>query len=159
MADDNAPTQKSQLRPVWNDQLQRLIAYANADWQAMQLAAIGMWYQPKIEGQWSGDLFDLQGMSQPFSRDEHEQDFASVMTDPSQAGCAGDLMAIQLQGDMLGSLERAFRERHKTWPRMMVHANARRYGHQHDYGVFRTGFLGYLQFILRQSGGDSPGAG
>ncbi len=155
MADQ--PTQKSQLRQIWIDQLNRLAAYAKADWNAMRLDGLNMWYQPQAEG-WNQDLFDLKGMSQAFDRGAHAQDFEAAMANPANAGCVGDLMAIQLQGDFLASLERAFRERHKTWPRMMVQANCRRYGHQHEKGLFQLGFKNYLAFVLRMAGSDNPTA-
>ena len=145
---------KAQLRQGWLDQQKRLVDYTRADWKAMKLEDHWMWYQPKG---WSGDLFDLVGMHEPFKRDDMEQDFESVMKSGDGPGCAGDLMLIQLQGDWLASLERAFRERHKTWPRMMVQANCRRYGHQHEKGLLEVGMKDYLTFISRHSSADAVG--
>jgi hypothetical protein len=155
MADPGEQTKKSDIGQHWQKQHQRMVDYAKKDWTAMKLGAVWMWYQPDAQG-WNKDLFDLTGMSQPFDRQDQFNDFDSVTKDGNSPGCVGDLMAIQLQGDYLGTLERAFRERHKSWPRMMVHSNARRYGHQHDLGVFQTGFKSYLQFILKQTGQDKP---
>ena len=152
---DAEQTKKTDLRSNWKNQHQRMVQYAQRDWTSLKLAGQPMWYQPDAHG-WNKDLFDLKGMSKAFDRQEHFDDFESVVKDTNSPGTSGDFMAIALQGDWLATLERAFRERHKTWPRMMVHANARRFGHQHDLGVLQTGQKSYLQFILSQTGQDKP---
>ena len=155
MADPGEQQKKTDLRQNWTKQHQRIKQYAQRDWMAMKLENQPMWYQPDAHG-WNKDLFDLESMSQAFDRKEHFTDFETIVKDGNAPGTGGDFMSITLQGDWLGTLERAFRERHKTWPRMMVQANCRRFGHQHDLGVWNTGQKSYLQFILSQTGSDKP---
>src|SRR5688572_30126624 len=71
-----------------------------------------LWYIPEVAG-WSGNLFDLEGMSEPFTRSAHSEDFANIVKDTDNPGTTGDLILTALQGDTLAAMERAYRARHK----------------------------------------------
>lgn len=120
--------------------------------EAAALAGQGVPQQHRITPSgWSGDLFDLAGLTNVFSRAEIEEDFLAAIRDAAQPGTVGDLMACQLQGDYLAMQERAFRARHQTPQRLYLHAVARRRAHGHPGGVVVRGVLGQVENILRKS--------
>lgn len=103
---------------------------------------------PEAPTGWDGDLFNLEGISQAFSRDELDEDFLKVI-DPANPGVIGDLVSISLQGDWLATMERAFRARHQTPVRAWMHAAGRRKGHGHNAGVINQGLLRYVENLLQ----------
>jgi hypothetical protein len=86
------------------------------------------WMMPDPNG-WDGNLFDVPGMKEPFDRKEHDEDFNEIVKSGVSPGVLADLASVQLQGDFLAAMERAFRERHKSHVRSMIHASARQAGH------------------------------
>jgi hypothetical protein len=155
------PTQKAYLSEAWQTQFNRFEDYAIADWKGLKLEEGLYWYMPQRDagqGEWSGRLFDIEGISQCYSRKEHRETFVDCVKGGKASGRVGDLMVTELQGDWLAAAERAFRARHHTLIRAMTHANARRFGHQHGSGVLLGGQKSYLDWIIRQTGSDMPDA-
>ena len=110
------------------------------------------WMIPERNG-WNGDLFFIELIKKPFDREEHYVDFLLTVAEPETPGTIADLAAIQLQGDWLAAMERAFRERHKSNVRCMVQASARQKGHSNK--VFETMLTGYIQRILVKGAGGN----
>ena len=101
-------------------------------------------------GSWSGNPFDIPGMTGAFDRDDINQHYAEMLSDPANLGSLGSSLALKLQVDWLAVLERAFRTRHASSVRCAVHAAARRKGHSSGAGIFSIGTLGYVQNIIQK---------
>ena len=109
------------------------------------------WYIVDKNG-WDGVIASgSSDMGKPFSRDEHKDDMAKVYQDPDGDGLVGDMMVSALQGDYLGTQERAFRSRHYSRVSATLQAAGRNYGHGHDAGILERGILGYIQGISKAS--------
>lgn len=120
--------------------------------KAYQLKEQRPWMHPELEG-WKGDLFDLKGMAKPFDRDENHQDLLNAVKSPNSPGTSNDLIASQLQGDFLGTCERAFRERHKSVIRSRLHSAGRHYGSGHEKGIVKAGIQNYIQWLVKTGKG------
>lgn len=148
------PSSVADIRSRFRAQLSALQQSAFAAYNAIAGTATRRWFNPD-RGGWSGDLADLVGMSQAFSRDENAEDYQSAMKDGQNAGVVGDLIASQLQGDYLAIMERAYRARHHSALRCAVHAAARSNGHYNSKGLFQQGVLGYITNIIKAARGGS----
>lgn len=129
---------KSSIGQVFRDQMEALADYAA---QAADKPAQTDWYRPKGL---KDSLTEIDKLHASFSRDEQEADFTSTVKDLDNRGTVGDLSIVQLQGDMLHCLERAFRARHHTSCRTRIHPLARLRGHGMPAGVIREGMEGYI---------------
>jgi len=111
------------------------------------------WYVVDKNG-WDGSLLGgSDGIGKPFSRDEHKDDIEEAFkrNEDSGGGVVGDLMASAMQGDYLGTQERAFRARHCGRVRATLQSAGRKYGHGHEAGILERGILGYIQGIIKIS--------
>jgi hypothetical protein len=108
----------------------------------------GQYEWPK-PNDWNGDVTDLEGMSEPFDREEHSEDVRSAIKDATSPGTLGDLQVSTLQGDYLAIAEQMLRMRNCSPIRAAVHAAARRKGHASDSGPIVRGMKGYIENILR----------
>ena len=137
---------------IFTKQIQALVTYATAMEGSIRGQNPSQFFVPgqgSSGSGWSGDLFDLEGMSAAFDREEIHQMFRAAVKDET-SGSVGDLMAIVMQGDFIASLERAYRARHQSSVRARAHAAARHRGHSHAQGVLQGGLVGYLKNILKQ---------
>lgn len=139
---------KSEIAPKFRDQLETLAEYAQAQGDAVLGETPPKWYRP---ADFEGSLRDLDAISEPFSRGEIERYFEEAVKDSESPGTVGDLAIVQLQGDALAAMERAFRARHASAARCRVHAAARLRGHGHPHGVIRGSLLGYLINLDRRN--------
>lgn len=140
---------------LFSEQLETLRAYADTDKKASlrEEQTWWAWYAPEKQG-WSGDPFDLEGLSEAFSREQHHQEFDQAVSDSSNPGTVGDLAASSLQGDLLAQLERAYRSRLRTSVRNKINAAARRGGHgDEEAGVVALAFKDYVSSFIK--GGSS----
>lgn len=142
------PKSVAQIRDRFRAQLNMLVETGDNNHRAAKLETRRSWTMLDKNG-WSGDLHDLDGMSKAFDRADNWQDFKDAIKDASAPGTSGDIIASQLQSEYLATQERAFRNRHASPCRLMLHAAARRRGHSHDNGVLKVGVLGYLENILK----------
>ena len=76
---------------------------------------------------WSGDPLDIDAIANAFARATSGDSYAAAMT--SSTGAVGDAMAAKMQSDYLAAMERAFRMRHASPIRCVMHAASRRLGH------------------------------
>lgn len=143
---------KTDIRTRFKKQMDQLKAYAEDMAKALSNDGQADWMLPDRNG-WDGDLFNIEDMKKPFDRSEHYEDFVNVCSDSSSPGVVGDLAAIQIQGDFLAAMERAFRERHKSLPRCLIQASARQEGHNQK--VLDAMMTGYVQRILAKGAGGS----
>lgn len=111
------------------------------------------WMQPD-KGDWDGDLFDIDGISDAFDREEINDKFKESIENTEDAGVDGDLVTATLQIDYLGCMERAFRSRHTMRrPRAMGHAAGRMAGHGDEKGVLAQTALEFVRGLVKQSKG------
>jgi hypothetical protein len=143
---------KTDIRERYQVQMTQLKNLAGDAEKALNNEGQPSWMLPERNG-WDGNLFDIPGMKEPFDRREMYDDFVDVVKDASSPGVTADLTAIQLQGDFLAAMERAFRERHKTKIRCNVQAAARQMGH--NQAVLETMMTGYIQRQLTKGAGGS----
>jgi len=107
------------------------------------------WYVVDKNG-WDGVIAGgSSDMGKPFSRDEHKEDMAKVYRGQGDGGLVGDMMVSSLQGDYLGTQERAFRSRHYNRVSATLQAAGRNYGQGHEAGILERGILGYVQGIAK----------
>ncbi len=147
-------TSVAAIRSRFRAQLTALQTGAKAAYAAALMQAPRRWFNPD-PGAWSGDLSDLPGMSAAFDRSDNSTDYQAAIKDGQNPGVVGDLMASQLQGDYLAVLERAYRARHHSSVRCLMHAAARYNGHADPKGLFQQGVLGYLANIIKAAQGGS----
>lgn len=152
MSNPPAGQKKTDIREKFQQQMDRLIFTAEKEEKALEQEDAPDWYMPE-PFDWNGDLFNIEGIAEPFLRDDHYQDFKDVCKNAEDPGTVGDLAAIQLQGDWLACLERAFRARYKSHCRAMVQASGRRMGHHKK--IFEKSLKGYIERILQQAAGGS----
>lgn len=143
------PEAKSQIRDIFLRQVEALTRYAESDRQALLGEGANKFFEPD-KGEWDGNVFDLEGLSAAFDREEIYQDFRATVTED---GYTTDLEITQLQGDFVAAMERAYRSRLCTAVRARCHAAARRRGHANPHGVLIKGLLGYLEHLKRLEGG------
>lgn len=84
------------------------------------------------------DLLDVPGLhDDAFHRDELNINYADVVRSANAPGTAADAMALKMQVDYTAQEERAFRARHASVVRCLVHAHGRLDGHGKN-GVFQA---------------------
>jgi hypothetical protein len=84
------------------------------------------WFVPES---FTGDLLNAEELAAAgFKRDELNADYLKLMNDASNPGKTGEFVAIKQQIDYIAAAERAFRYRHATVTRSLIHASARRAG-------------------------------
>jgi hypothetical protein len=144
----------SDIDPVFEDQVLQQRLLAGNDYQ--NLASSGYKQRvhpmPAMEG-WSGDLFDWDGMSEPFSRKQSNQWFLKAIDNAQAPGVSGDIVLTTTQVDYLACMERAFRARYtNSFPRVMAHTLGRRRGHGDEKNsLYIVGVLQYARGITQQS--------
>jgi hypothetical protein len=151
---DPTATRKSDVDPVFEDQLNTMQDQAQQEYidhgtngydQTQTLMP-----DPK---EWSGDLFDWDNMSKPFSRKKSNDNFIEAIKKVASPGVSGDAVITTTQVEYLAIMERTFRARHtNSFPRVMAHMLGRRRGHgDQEYGLFTKGLLQYVRGIVKQS--------
>lgn len=145
------PSPKSNPDPILLSRLAELSATATAVAEAAVSGSPPRWFRPSGM---ASKLSDLPAYSEFFSRREQELTFEKTVADKDDFGTVGDLMMLQLQGDLLVAMEQAFRARHQSSCRMRLHAAARLRGHGHEAGVIRIGLAGYIVGIDKLNKGE-----
>ena len=84
------------------------------------------WFVPK---NFNGDLLDPKDLGNAgFDRAELNADYLKLLNDKDSLGKTGEFIAVKQQIDYIAAAERAFRYRHATVTRSIIHAGARRAG-------------------------------
>lgn len=117
-------TQKANISPVFNDFLQTLRADAGKQADALKTSGLRPWQVLD-----DVDLLNIAKLHQPaFDRDEINSVYQECMQNVAAPGTTGDVIALKQQVDYLATAERAFRLRHASLCRCVVHGAARRHG-------------------------------
>lgn len=147
---------RADVDPVFNDQITAIQTQAAAESAAVLTGTQAQWMVPKPQG-WTGDLFDLVGMSKMFDRSKSNEWFAQSIADPTKPGTVGDQAVTTTQIDLLAAMERAWRNRHTMRrPRSMMHAMARKAGHGSQTGPLVQAQLEHIRGMVRKSKGQGP---
>lgn len=148
-------TSKSDVDPNFTDQIVTLRTQADAEQKARIKGNQTAWMVPK-KGEWSGDLFDREGMAKAFQRDKANADFVAATSDPEAPGMTGDMIVTTLMIDYLACMGRAFCARHTMRrPRAMAHAMGRKKGHGSNRGTLTQAALEYIRGTIQQMKGST----
>lgn len=143
------PQSKSDVDPNFEKQLRKLKTDSQTNGDALQQNEQTQWFRP--EG-WNGDVWDYDGMHEPFDRQKANSDFVQAIANPNSPGTSGDLIVATTQIDYLACLERAFRVRHAMpAPRLMMHAAGTMKGNGNDQGVFSLCGIEYIRRLVREA--------
>lgn len=142
------------MDPNFEKRLRDLQLHAAQEYAARGEGGQVQWFRP---GGWDGDLTDLEGMGEPFSRAQSNQGCVDAIKDPKQPGTTGDVVAATTMIDYLATMERAFRVRH-TFRRCRATALmlGRVRGHGSDNGSFIQTGVEYVRAIIRQAKEPPP---
>jgi hypothetical protein len=108
------------------------------------------WMTPPLNG-WDGNPFSITDIKLPFDRDTLNTDTENYYTDATE-GTSGLTGGRVLQIVYMAVMERAFRARHMSPIRAMMHAAGRRKGHGHVDGIHTGDILNYIQDVLGSGG-------
>lgn len=157
MAKTPSATSKVQVDPNFEGQIRQLRQRAKEESEALRNGGQTQWLMPDSD-QWAGDLFDIEALSEPFVREQANDQFEEATKDPTDSGVVGDLITTTLQVDYLACMERAFRARHTMRrPRTFAHAASRKRGHGDERGTLTQANLEYIRntIALSQANGGS----
>jgi hypothetical protein len=124
-------TTKAKVHDVFSKRLEELRERGADVSEGLQGSGQRKWYIPtdlKAE-----DLFDLAKLHEPsFDRTEANTNYVECFQDKAGPGTTADVVSLKRQVDYNAAEERAFRFRHASPCRCLVHAACRR--HFHDSG-------------------------
>lgn len=120
-----AGTQQATIAETFRKRLQQLRASAGKQADALIGSGARPWQVPDD----TGDLLDIEKLHKPgFDRQLLNDAYQKCMQDTAAFGTTGDVIALKQQIDYVATEERAFRLRHATVCRAMVHGGLRRQG-------------------------------
>ena len=156
MASRSIPaTAKADVDPNFTAQIVALRTQADAEQKARIKGNQVAWMVPD-KGEWSGDLFDREGMARAFQRDKANEDFVAATSDPLKPGVTGDMIVTTLMIDYLACMGRAYHARHTMRrPRAMAHAMGRKKGHGDNNGTLTQTALEYVRSTIQQMKGST----
>lgn len=145
---------RASVDPTFSDRVQDMQRAADGLARALQNVEEGNWAISLVPALRGVSLTDPDAVSDAFSRKKLEEQFDTVTGGADSSGTVGDLAAIQLQGDLLASLERAFRSRYMSgYARSMAHAAARaEAAGDEDGGVLRRTTIDHIEDVLKRGG-------
>ena len=146
-----AGTPKAKLHDRMNDVLELLAQYAEASYKAAIGEEQPTWFVPSADD-WSGDPLDVKGTTAAFNRDEINENYRDAHS-TSGEGTVSDSIALKLQIDWVGALERSYRMRHASAARCAFAAAGRLCGHGNEKGIFLGGVRNHIVDILQQGAG------
>lgn len=129
------PAPIASVSPSFHATLNALIASSLAVGDGLAGTGTREWQAPPT-GAWSGDPYDIPGLSQAFDRSDLNADFEKIISDSKNPGTAGDAIATKAQVDYLACMERAYRAKSASPVRLLIVSGARRRGHGSPVGVF-----------------------
>jgi hypothetical protein len=123
-------TKKADVLPPFSTRLRELRAQAALQAAAFTGSGFRPWNIP--EDTTATNLFsDIEnlhgGQDTGFDRTTINKTYEKCFQDPNDPGTNGDVIGLKLQMDYLAAAERAFRFRHASTPRLLVHALSRRH--------------------------------
>jgi hypothetical protein len=103
-----------------------------------------------VPSDWGGDPFNIPGMHEPsFDRTSINGNYAEVAS--AVTASVGDCGSLKIQLDSVACMERAFRYRHASQIRCIMHAASRDAGHGNSQGVFGA-IRNYAQDLISAGG-------
>lgn len=144
-------TPKAKLHDRMNDALELLAQYAEASYKAAIGGGQPVWFVPSPDD-WSGNPLDIKGITQAFNRDKINENYRDSHSTAGE-GTVSDSIALKLQIDWIGALERSYRMRHASVARCTFAAAGRSCGHGNEKGIFKGGVRNHIVDILQQGAG------
>ena len=144
-------TPKAKLHDRMNDALELLAQYADASYKAATGKGQPVWFVPSPDD-WGGNPLDIKGLTQAFNRDKINENYRDSHSTAGE-GTVSDSIALKLQIDWIGALERSYRMRHASVARCAFAAAGRSCGHGNEKGVFKGGVRNHIVDILQQGAG------
>ncbi len=131
--------------------------------------AFGKRTRGKIHGTWmftksdplhpetEGDVrtLDHEGVAELFDRSEAGKQYGKVLDEPEDS-VRQQMALAKNQSDLLASMERDFRVRHRSRIRMLAHETTARLVTGSDRGIIESGVLASLQKQATRLQGDTP---
>lgn len=138
------------MDPNFEKRLRDLQQAAKAEYEGQSSGAgTTHWFRPQ---EWTGDVFKLEALHEPFDRKKANEDYQKAVKDPEAPGTTGDVVATTTMIDYLAAMEAAFRVRHTMRrPRAMAHMLGRKRGHGSEKGPLIQCGVEYLRGVLKQS--------
>jgi hypothetical protein len=130
---------------VCTENLTRLASTSRAIGESTSGTAARQWQTPE-QGSWSGRHSDVAGLVGPFDRTDANEGYSGAILQAS--GTVADMICQGTQIGYVGAMERAYRARHASPVRCLVHSAARRRGHGDDAGVLLCGPIAHLQRVI-----------
>lgn len=128
-------TTKAKVHDVFSQRIDELVEDAAA--QAAALMAGGGRPYTRDSSLDNRDLLHVPSLhDEGYNRNEININYDQVTQTAQNPGTAGDAASLKLQAGYNATEERAFRARHATPIRCVVHAHARLQGHGDAVGVF-----------------------
>jgi len=149
-------TAKAELSPIFLDLVSRLAETSGAAGAAASSWSKREWQTPPPRS-WDGDHGKIKDMSAAFDRTDLNAEYESIVGDPAAPGVVGDLIADGVQIAYVGAMERAYRARHASPVRCLMHAAARRRGHGDPAGILKGSLVTHVQNVVA-AGRNNPGA-
>lgn len=147
--DPPKPSSKVGVDPKFRARLKELKKQAEDEKEKRSRGDQVKWFRP--EG-WNGDIFDYEGMHEPFDRQQANSEGVQAISNPKAPGTTGDVVAATLQIETLACMERSFRVRMTMRRnRAIAHMIARKKGHADTEGVFLNNGLQYIKEIIKQA--------
>lgn len=126
-------TKLGQIHTVFQTRLVQLASLA-ANFAATLTGTQRLWQIPAELA--TQDLLHVSGLHElAWDREPINKQYAQVMQTAAAPGTVGDVCSLKIQNDYNAVEERAFRARHASVVRCMVHAHGRRKG-QGEAGIF-----------------------
>jgi hypothetical protein len=120
-----AGTQKATVQETFRKRLQQLRETAGGQSKALTGTGARPWQVP--EG--TKDLLKIEELHKPgFDRQKLNDAYLECMQDAQNMGTVSDVIALKQQIDYVAMEERAFRLRHATVVRCLIHSAGRRHG-------------------------------
>lgn len=143
------PSAKADMDPKFEKRLRQLKDDAKEEYNKRKVGEQVKWFRPP---EWEGDLFDFEGMSEPFNREKANDDYVKAVENAEAPGTTGDIIVTTTMIDELAMMEAAFRSRHTMRrPRAVAHMLARKRGQGDDKGPFIQLGIEYVRGLLEQS--------
>lgn len=138
---------KAEISPIFLALATKLADDSKAAGRSVVDYASRTWQTPPPRG-WDGDHSKIEEMGAAFDRAALNAEFESIVGDPNSPGVVGDLIADGIQIAYVGAMERAYRARHASPVRCLIHAAARRKGHGSPVGILKGSLVAHVQDVI-----------
>lgn len=133
------------ITKVFTDRISDLQTVSGRNATALSQGGQGQWMVPS---NWGGNPLDIPNLHLPaFDRTSINGAYLSAQSN----GTVGESSCMKLQLDYLSVMERAFRSRHATSVRCLMHTSARFTGQSSLQGIFGA-VQGVIQDLLQAAG-------